>query len=31
MLSAYRWQYIASGAQDERFLKILGGLVTAIR
>ena len=28
MLSAYRWQYIASGAQDERFLKILGGLVT---
>jgi hypothetical protein len=29
MLAAYRWQYILSGAQDERFLKILGGMVTA--
>jgi len=29
MLAAYRWQYIASGAQDERFLKILGALTTA--
>jgi hypothetical protein len=27
-LSAYRWQYIVSGVQDERFQKILGGLVT---
>ncbi len=26
-LEAYRWQYIGSGATDERFLKILGGLV----
>jgi len=29
MLAAYRWQYIATGAQDERFLKILGALTTA--
>ena len=29
MLAAYRWQYVASGAQDERFLKILGALTTA--
>ena len=28
-LYAYRWQYIASGVQDERFQKILGGLVDA--
>ena len=28
MLAAYRWQYIGSGVQDERFLKILGGMVT---
>ena len=28
-LHAYRWQYIASGVQDERFQKILGGLVDA--
>ena len=28
-LHAYRWQYIASGVQDERFQKILGGLVEA--
>ena len=27
-LSAYRWQYIVSGVQDERFRRILGGLVT---
>jgi hypothetical protein len=29
LLAAYRWQYILSGAQDERFLKILGDMVTA--
>jgi hypothetical protein len=28
-LYAYRWQYIVSGVQDERFQKILGGLVDA--
>jgi len=28
MLQAYRWQYIVSGAQDERFRKILGGMIT---
>jgi len=28
MLKAYRWQYIVSGAQDERFLKVLGGMTT---
>jgi len=28
-LQAYRWQYIGSGVSDERFLKILGGLVDA--
>ena len=28
MLAAYRHQYIVSGVQDERFLKILGGMVT---
>jgi hypothetical protein len=28
MLQAYRWQYIISGAQDERFQKILGGMIT---
>jgi hypothetical protein len=28
MLRAYRWQYITSGVQDERFLKILGSLVS---
>jgi len=28
MLAAYRWQYIVSGVQDERFQKILGGMVT---
>jgi len=26
-LYAYRWQYITSGVQDERFQKILGGLI----
>ncbi len=26
-LHAYRWQYIVSGVQDERFQKILGGLI----
>ena len=28
MLGAYRWQYIASGVQDERFLKILGSMIS---
>ena len=28
MLAAYRWQYIVSGVQDERFQKVLGGMVT---
>ena len=29
LLSAYRWQYIVSGAQEPRFTDILGELVTA--
>jgi len=29
MLQAYRWQYIASGVQDARFLEILGSMITA--
>ena len=28
LLSAYRWQYIVSGAQEPRFTDILGELVT---
>jgi hypothetical protein len=28
VLRAYRWQYIVSGVQDERFQKILGGMIT---
>lgn len=28
-LAAYRWQYIASGVQDERYLGILGGMIDA--
>jgi hypothetical protein len=28
MLKAYRWQYIGSGVTDERFQKILGGMIT---
>ena len=28
VLKAYRWQYIFSGAQEVRFLKVLGDLVT---
>ena len=28
LLKAYRWQYIGSGVQDERFQKILGGMIT---
>jgi len=28
MLQAYRWQYIVSGVQDERFQKILSGMIT---
>lgn len=27
-LRAYRWQYILSGAQDDRFVRILSGLIT---
>jgi len=27
VLGAYRWQYIVSGVQDERFANLLGGLV----
>lgn len=28
VLKAYRWQYILSGVQDERFTAIIGGLVS---
>ena len=28
VFKAYRWQYIGSGVQDERFQKILGGMIT---
>ena len=28
MLGAYRWQYIVSGVQNERFQKLLGGMIT---
>lgn len=28
-LRAYRYQYIVSGVQDERFNKILGGMINA--
>jgi hypothetical protein len=28
MLAAYRWQYIVSGVQDERFQKVLGGMIS---
>lgn len=28
MLKAYRWQYIASGVQDPRFTRLLGGMLT---
>jgi len=28
VLGAYRWQYILSGAQHPRFLKLLGGMIT---
>jgi len=28
MLAAYRWQYIVSGVQQERFQKVLGGMIT---
>ena len=28
VLRAYRWQYIASGVQNERFQKILGGMIS---
>ena len=27
-VGAYRWQYIVSGVQNDRFLKILGDMVT---
>jgi hypothetical protein len=29
MLEAYRWQYIVSGVQDERFGRILAGMINA--
>ena len=29
LLRAYRWQYIVSGVQDERFNQILGGMINA--
>jgi hypothetical protein len=29
MLAAYRWQFITSGVQDERFLAILGPMINA--
>ena len=29
LLAAYRWQYIASGVQDARFLELLGSMITA--
>ncbi len=29
MLKAYRWQYIVSGVQDERFQKVLGSMISA--
>ncbi len=28
MLGAYRWRYITSGVQNERFGKTLGGMIT---
>jgi hypothetical protein len=28
MLRAYRWQYIASGAQHPQFIKMLSGMTT---
>jgi DNA-binding Lrp family transcriptional regulator len=28
MLKAYRWQYIGSGVQNERFQKVLGAMIT---
>jgi hypothetical protein len=28
VLAAYRWQYILSGVQDERFAAVIGGLVS---
>jgi hypothetical protein len=28
VLDAYRWQYIVSGVQNERFQKLLGGMIT---
>lgn len=27
-LGAYRWQYIVSGVQDERFGQVLGGMIS---
>jgi hypothetical protein len=29
VLKAYRWQFIFSGVQDERFLNVLGSMITA--
>lgn len=31
MLAAYRHQYIVSGVEDERFQKILGGMITKVQ
>jgi hypothetical protein len=28
VLRAYRWQYIVSGAQHPRFMKLLSGMIT---
>ena len=28
VLQAYRWQYIVSGAEHPRFLKLLTGMIT---
>jgi len=28
VLKAYRWQYLVSGAQDERFIEVLSGMIT---
>jgi hypothetical protein len=29
VLAAYRWQYVASGVQDARYLEILGSMIDA--
>jgi len=30
-LRAYRWQYIVSGVQNERFLQIIGAMLTPVQ